>query len=140
MFLHIRLGDYVGIDKVLSIDYYKKCLQSISTNVRNIYVFSNDIDTAIQCFNLIHVCYKFIFITNMNEVETLYSMARMKYGGICANSSLSWWGAWLNTSQYKTIFMPKIWWGDTNCIDIHPLESTSIRLIIVENTENTTTS
>jgi hypothetical protein len=36
-------------------------------------------------------------------------MSKCKKGGICANSSFSWWGSWLNKNESKKVFMPSEW-------------------------------
>ena len=56
--------------------------------------------------------YPFLFknyeiYSNKDEVANLYAMVRCTKGGICCNSTYSWWGAWLNTNNDKTICIPK---------------------------------
>lgn len=117
-FLHIRLTDYANFGFNLPIEYYTKCIQILPNYISTIYVFSDDTYKAkdiLQSFDK-----QFIFITDLNEIETLYCMARMKYGGICANSTFSWWGSWLNTSPHKLIYMPKPWLTNHDCRDIYP--------------------
>lgn len=115
MFLHVRTGDYGPLNVILPRKYYDECLAQVPDHVENVYVFSNNIDDAKKIIGDFEVH----FVEHLDELETLYSMARMKYGGICANSSFSWWGAWLNPSALKTIFMPKDWWGGKDCDDVH---------------------
>lgn len=120
IFLHIRLNDYVGLNWSLPIDYYKKCLQLLPDYIPKIHVFSDNINKARYIVSMLNTRGKDVeYIENLNEVETLYAMSRMKYGGICANSSFSWWGTWLNTSPYKLVFMPKPWIKDDSH-DIYP--------------------
>lgn len=110
IFLHIRLNDYIHLNWHLPINYYIKCLQLLPEYIPKIYVFSDTIDTAKDIISTLDTKGKSVdYISYLNEVETLYAMSRMKYGGICANSSFSWWGAWLNTSPNKLVFMPKPW-------------------------------
>lgn len=120
VFLHVRLNDYVGLDWHLPIDYYIKCLQLLPDYIPKIYVFSDNIDKARYIISTLDTKDKVVeYIENLNEIETLYAMSRMKYGGICANSSFSWWGTWLNTSPYKQVYMPKPWIkGDSH--DVYP--------------------
>jgi len=119
-FLHIRLTDYNHIGKCLPIEYYKKCINLLPKHINTIYVFSDDIIKAKQNLQQQSFNLQFIYIKESSELETLYSMARMRYGGICANSTFSWWGSWLNTSLYKLIYMPKPWFINQECIDIYP--------------------
>ena len=46
-----------------------------------------------------------------DEITSMNIMKNCKYGGICANSSFSWWGGYLNTSTEKIITVPFIWFG-----------------------------
>ncbi len=119
MFLHVRLGDYTKLPQFkMSDDYYIKCLERVPKFVKYIYVFSDDIE---QAPNKLPNDARLQFIRNqLNELETLFAMSRMKYGGICANSTFSWWGAWLNTSPDKVIYMPKIWYRNNTYNDIYP--------------------
>ena len=118
-FLHTRFTDYTSLGNCVPMKYYKKCIQLLPEYISKIYVFSDDIPKAKDSLQSID-SRNFIFITDLSEIVTLYSMARMKYGGICANSTFSWWGAWLNTSPHKLIYMPKPWLSTHNCIDIYP--------------------
>ena len=114
IFLHIRRGDYVQIKIHGGYDYniyYRGALDLISKkyNNLNIYVFSNDIDwcknwTLLKNYNQ----HQFHFI-ELNELETLKFMTLCDKGGICANSSFSWWGAYLNDFQNKTVIFPEQW-------------------------------
>lgn len=119
MFLHVRLGDYTNLSEYkIPYDYYTKCLDCIPKYIKHIYVFSDDIE---QAPNKLPSDVRLEFIHNpLNELETLFAMSRMKYGGICANSTFSWWGSWLNTSPDKIIYMPKIWYRNNTYDDIYP--------------------
>ena len=119
MFLHVRTGDYGPLNRIIPKSYYKECLAQVPERVENVYVFSNHIDDAKKMMDDMTGGFKVHFVEHLDELETLYSMARMKYGGICANSSFSWWGAWLNTSPLKTIFMPKDWMMDGNTASVN---------------------
>jgi hypothetical protein len=120
MFLHVRLGDYTKFSEYkIPDDYYIKCLERVPKHIKYIYVFSDDINQApIKLPNDVRL--QFTTDNPLNELETLFAMSRMKYGGICANSTFSWWGAWLNTSPDKLIYMPHIWYRNKTYNDIYP--------------------
>jgi len=112
-FLHIRGGDYknnwlhdVGLDS-----YYEKAIQLFPKGT-HFYVFTNDIEYAKTKSFLSSISYSFVF---ENEVDSLYLMSQCGAGGICANSSYSWWGAYLNRN--RTIIMPSKWFTDSTYTD-----------------------
>jgi len=58
------------------------------------------------------ISYSFVF---ESEVDSLYLMSQCGAGGICANSSYSWWGAYLNPN--RMIVMPSKWYTDSRYSD-----------------------
>lgn len=109
VFLHIRGGDYknnwlhdLGLDS-----YYEKAIQMFPTGT-HFYIFTNDIEYTKTKPFLNSISYSFVF---ENEVNSLYLMSQCGVGGICANSSFSWWGAYLN--RHRKIVMPSKWFNDS---------------------------
>jgi hypothetical protein len=111
--LHIRRGDYVSNKKTnnihgtCSLDYYKKAIATIKKKQKNIqfYIFSDDIvwtKKNLIVKNAIYVDHK------CSPHEDMYLMSLCK-NNITANSSFSWWGAWLNKNQDKIVISPKQW-------------------------------
>jgi hypothetical protein len=109
IFLHVRRGDYLldglGHHKVHLLDYYKKCLTTVSH--LSVLVCSDDIAWCKENLPKLYIN-KFIWCEG-NNLETLQEMANCEYGGICANSTFSWWGAYFNESDSKMVFMPGTW-------------------------------
>jgi hypothetical protein len=117
--LHIRRGDFVNstninIHGACDIEYYKKAIQYLEEKVVNInyFIFSDDIEwvkenLAIQ--NAIYIDSKEKRIPH----EDIYLMSLCK-NNIIANSSFSWWGAWLNENEEKIVIAPKRWFADDN--------------------------
>lgn len=99
--IHVRGGDYKNnkFHEQPLTNYYKRCIESCKGDM--FIVCTNDIPYAKQ---LIENC-NFI---EENEVDTLYLMSKAK-GVICANSSFSWWGAYLNPN--RPIFIPSKWFN-----------------------------
>lgn len=110
--VHIRLGDFQKNNMVLDKDYYTKAMDLMSRNVRNpIWVVFSD--------NISHVekkyCFdgKVIFIDNsyhLKDYEQLILMSKCKHN-IIANSTYSWWGAWLNQNKNKFVIAPAKWFN-----------------------------
>ena len=115
--LHIRRGDFVNstninIHGACDIEYYKKAMKYLEEKVVNInyFIFSDDIEwvkenLAIQ--NAIYIDSKEKRIPH----EDIYLMSLCK-NNIIANSSFSWWGAWLNQNENKIVIAPKRWFAD----------------------------
>ncbi|HED06224.1 MAG TPA: alpha-1,2-fucosyltransferase [Ignavibacteria bacterium] len=126
--LHIRRGDYItnGIANanmgVCSLEYYKKAVNIIKDSVNNptFFIFSDDIDWATENLQIDSPAV-FVSDKKLKDYEELILMSKCKHN-IIANSSFSWWGAWLNNSPDKIVIAPKKWFNDTkrNSKDIIP--------------------
>lgn len=129
--LHIRRGDYVNnpqtnsIHGVCSMDYYQTALQLLKAKIGNInlhiFVFSDDYEWVER--NLI-IDGKVTYIKH-NSSKTNYEDLRLMstcQHHIIANSSFSWWGAWLNPSAEKIVIAPKKWFqsAELDSRDITP--------------------
>ncbi len=115
--LHIRRGDYAHsttanqFHGLQPLSYYQKALEIINNQIENpiIIVFSDDIEWA---KTHLKINSHSIFIDNIqdpdNVIDELYLMSQCKHQ-IIANSSLSWWGAWLNNNKNKIVIAPHQW-------------------------------
>lgn len=109
--IHIRRGDYVtlGIDEICNLDYYKKSINYICTKIINptFFIFSDDIDWVKK--NLIVPGENF-FINHNKGTEAYMDMRLMSMckHNIIANSSFSWWAAWLNGNKQKIVISPSV--------------------------------
>ena len=102
IFIHIRGGDFLDGDfhKFDLTRYYRKCIRLCKDWCNNEFVvFTNDIPYAKKMVPGYP-------IIEESELDTLLLMSRCK-GCICANSSFSWWGAYLN--RKRPIFFPGKW-------------------------------
>jgi len=119
--VYIRRRDYVGnnLYNVIDDDYYNKGIEYInkSSKIDKIYVFSDDIE---WCKNNINFKFPTFFVDNKYEGERfvgyLYLMTFCKYF-LIANSTFSWWGAWLSKRNGKIVIAPSRWVSD-NSVDI----------------------
>jgi len=106
--LHVRRGDYVNkqqFHSLLSNEYYKKALKIVDN--KNIAIFSDDIEWCKNNFDFIK---NPLFINNSHDYEDLILMSMCK-NNIIANSSFSWWSAWLNKNDNKIVIAPNNWFG-----------------------------
>lgn len=113
--LHIRRGDYISNKKnmniynVCSLEYYKDAIHHIEKHIPNpvYYVFSDDIAWAKQNLK----SKPFVFVDHNHSNNSYLDMQLMSIckHNIIANSSFSWWGAWLNKNSSKIVISPKQW-------------------------------
>jgi hypothetical protein len=107
--IHVRRGDYLFVQQILpflSIDYYKSAIEKVGKE-KLFLIFSDDINWCKNAFSFIP---NKVFIEGNNDVVDLYLMSRCNHN-IIANSSYSWWGAWMNNSPNKIVISPNVWFG-----------------------------
>lgn len=114
--VHVRRGDYITnksanvFHGVCSIDYYQAAMAYIRErcNAPVFFVFSDDIAWCRERFEGDDMV--FVSRDGILDVDELVLMSRCKHN-IIANSSFSWWGAWLNRHEGKTVISPKKWFN-----------------------------
>lgn len=123
--VHVRRGDYIGKHKKrfggIADEKYLKCaINYIGENVKNpvYYVFSNDFMWTKKFFKGSN--YRFVD-WNQNPADDMHLMTLCKHN-IVANSSFSWWGAWLNKNSSKIVVAPQKWVNDYPAPDIVPAD------------------
>jgi hypothetical protein len=110
--IHIRRGDYLGLPNhhpTQSIEYYQKGIEIIGEE-KHFLVFSDDIEWCKETFSFLK---NKTFISGNQDYEDLYLMS-MCQNNIIANSTFSWWGAWLNENKDKQVIIPSKWFGISN--------------------------
>jgi hypothetical protein len=114
--VHIRRGDYVTVEKtntvhgVCSLDYYQKAIDLIVDKIPNavFYFFSDDMDWVKVNMQIEQPSVYVDINDDAHNYEDLRLMSYCKHN-IIANSSFSWWGAWLNNSPSKIVIAPQKW-------------------------------
>lgn len=109
--LHVRRGDYLSLPghyQMLSLDYYRAALELLG-HASKVLVFSDDIEWCKTALDFIGK-EKTLFVDGQSDVEDLYLMSQIK-NNIIANSTFSWWGAYLNQNEDKRVVAPKEWFG-----------------------------
>jgi hypothetical protein len=113
-FIHIRRGDYIKfqhIHPIVSETYYKKALDRLES--KNVIVLSDDKEWV---RNNTYFS-QFEISESTNELEDL-SIMKSCENAIIANSTFSWWGAWLSNS--KKVIAPEPWFANNTPIEIIP--------------------
>ena len=116
--LHIRRGDYISntdtnnVHGTCDLEYYKRAMSMMNGKYKEIryFIFSDDIAWVkenLEVENAVYIDSKEKRIPH----EDIYLMSLCSHN-IIANSSLSWWGAWLNQNDDKTVIAPKRWFSD----------------------------
>lgn len=133
--LHVRRGDYVSNPKAAQVhgtcgvEYYARAIDYIAARVSNIhlFIFSDDLEWAVR--NLPLESWPYTCVGNNTGQESWRDMHLMSLcrHNITANSSFSWWGAWLNSNPEKIVVAPSRWFASRHdASDVIP--STWIRL------------
>lgn len=113
--LHVRRGDFVNNAEasnyhgICGLEYYDHAIKRISEDVSHpaFYVFSDD-PTWVKANLVIPFPTTFISHNASRGHEDLRLMSLCKHN-IIANSSFSWWGAWLNQNSDKIVVAPSRW-------------------------------
>jgi len=114
-FLHIRLGDYVNTSFDIDLrNYYKSCISKIlkDNSTTQFLIFSDQPEIADEYLKSLNLPFKYSFSSAKSSLDVLKEMAACS-GGICANSSLSYLGAFFQRPRGQ-IFMPSEWMKGMN--------------------------
>lgn len=108
--VHIRRGDYVKIYQALNAAYYKKAIEYLKGVYDNpvFLLFSDDLDWVKEN---IPMNGRYMYVNEngrLKDYEELFIMSRCR-SNIIANSTFSWWAAWLNQNADKHVIAPKKW-------------------------------
>ncbi|ADE13114.1 alpha-1,2-fucosyltransferase [Sideroxydans lithotrophicus] len=126
--LHIRRGDYANnpltaaTHGLCSLDYYRKSIKHIAGQVRNPYffVFSDDIAWVKDNLEIEFPSQYVDYNHGSMSFNDMRLMSLCKHH-IIANSSFSWWGAWLNPNPEKVVIAPERWFANrTDVQDLLP--------------------
>lgn len=114
--LHVRRGDYstnpaaLHMHGLLPISYYEEVINQIINQVERavFVVFSDDIGWVKENLKF---SVPVIWVNGLPDYEDLWLMSLCKHH-IVANSSFSWWGAWLSTNRPKLVYAPDPWFAN----------------------------
>jgi hypothetical protein len=116
--LHVRRGDYIDNAQakkthgICSLAYYNEAISVLNEKFKDIkfFIFSDDIAWVKENLKIENS----VLVASTDSRlphEDIYLMSQCHHH-IIANSSFSWWGAWLNTKEDKMVIAPKLWFAD----------------------------
>lgn len=108
--VHVRRGNYTQLSDHhhnLDIKYYINAFDFFRES--DFLVFSDDIDWCKEHF----IGDRYTFVEGTTDIEDLYLMSQCEHN-IIANSTFSWWGAFLNRNPHKVVVYPDKWFGPAN--------------------------
>jgi hypothetical protein len=113
--VHVRRGDYVNnkFHTFMGLDYYRAAVAEITKKIPSphFFVFSDDPE---WCRENLDIGFPCTLVTHNVGPQAYWDIILMSrcHHNIIANSSFSWWGAWLNRNTDKIVIAPKQWFGD----------------------------
>lgn len=133
--LHIRRGDYVqkkryqNVYATCSLDYYRRGVEYIAERFAtpNLFIFSDDIEWVKTNLDLPYESTYVSHNKGRNSYEDMRLMSLCKHN-VIANSSFSWWGAWLNNNKEKVVISPLKWFNDDNIVQTDIIPNGCIRI------------
>ena len=106
--IHVRRTDYLNDLRYgfIGENYYRNAMSLVKQKVLNpcFILFSDDIQWCKRTFREESIVFSDVFDW-LEDYDQLYLMSKCKHQ-IIANSSFSWWGAWLNTNPHKIVVRP----------------------------------
>ncbi len=134
--IHIRRGDYVSnsdtnsFHGTCSLSYYKESLEYISDLLKTpleIFIFSDDIEWVKENLKITSWQHHFVSNSKSTNYEDLRLMSLCNHN-IIANSTFSWWGAWLNSFEDKKVIAPSKWFLESSMNDADLIPSSWVRI------------
>ena len=116
--IHVRRGDYMNgyyyemLGKICDVAYYQRAIDAINERVSHprFYVFSDDPQFVADNLKIENATYV-DFNRGKDSWQDMYLMSQCKHN-IIANSTFSWWGAWLNRNPQKIVVAPNRWFAN----------------------------
>ena len=127
-FIHIRRGDNVAhpdVHPLSCMSYISKATTELKAQFPEIKFFVLTDDLVWSRKNLIGD--EFIFSDNNHFIDL--AIMTLCDHSIIANSSFSWWGAWLNDNEEQIVYAPKVWFGPRGPSNWHSIYCKNWRVI-----------
>ena len=118
-FVHVRRGDYLGSGFDMKLTrrggYFARALTHAAGREdwkgAVCFFFTDDAryDPAAFAEDTGAAFAEVVVVRGLNETLALWLMSACALGGICSNSTFSWWGGWLNANPEKRVYFPAEW-------------------------------
>lgn len=133
--VHIRRGDYVNsplanaVHGLCSLDYYRQAVELVAQRLDSphFFLFSDDPDWVATHLELPYPA-TLVTINQQDDPALDLRLISACRHAIIANSSFSWWGAWLNQQPDKLVIAPACWFADQSIDTADLLPQDWIRL------------
>lgn len=117
--LHVRRGDYTStknrdVYAQCDIDYYRAAIKQLCDQIPNLKIFAFSDEPEWVASQLLPEFREIEIVRHNNGLRSANDMRLISLANhhIIANSSFSWWGAWLNPRPDKIVIAPKLWFVD----------------------------
>ncbi len=132
--LHVRRTDYIDeehnhIHNLCTEKYYKNAIDKVRSMYPGavFFIFTDDKKWCKEHFKGPNFIVVELFEDNKTDIAEMLVMSACKHH-ICANSSFSWWSAWLNDNPRKLVIVPNKWINERNMDDIYTDRMTKIAI------------
>ena len=123
--IHVRRGDYLNEPEfrgICGVEYYQKAIKDVLSDGKKhtFFIFSNDMQWCRENLDPLMAGHDLLFVTGNNGKQSCWDMFLMTHCKdlIIANSSFSWWGAFLN-KNVERVYAPKPWLNRECAIDVY---------------------
>ena len=126
--IHIRREDYKKSNNILPVYYYMNAKKYMESKIEQPYYifFSDYMEWVRKEFDFGPNSF-YISEEGLKDYEELLVMGKCKYN-IIANSTFSWWGAWLNQNKNKLVIGPKQWVNHKSSNEYHILPNSWVKI------------
>lgn len=116
--LHVRRGDMMAnpaafaVHGICALDYYRRAIEYVTARVAHpeFFIFSDDMPWIRENLHLEQPCHYIEHNKGLESYNDMHLMSLCQHH-IIANSSFSWWGAWLNPLGGKIVVAPARWFA-----------------------------
>ncbi|MES2699615.1 MAG: alpha-1,2-fucosyltransferase [Pseudomonadota bacterium] len=125
--VHVRRGDYVNVPEhaqsigFVGLDYYARALEFIHSKIARpkVFVFSDDLGWCREKLPSLGISVDYVDLKAPGGVQQhAFELQLMSRGRnfVLANSTFSWWAAWLSSADIPLVVVPEKWFNDESIV------------------------